>query len=121
MNPAVREQRAGSDVEGVKPFADKCCRGCIDLAVVGGVENVDFQPDRTSRSLYVVPLAIGRWISRINKQPHTPGRRDKLMQDSQPLCSQLRHEKIDTGYVTAWPGEARDKTKLDRVFGNIEY
>src|SRR6516165_3807685 len=104
MNLPVREQRGGTDVESVKPFADRCCKSRIDLAAAARVENVDFKSDRTGCRLYVVPLALGRRISGINKQPHASGGRDKLMQDSQPLCSQLRHEKIDTGQVTTWPG-----------------
>src|SRR5262249_23113685 len=97
MNPAVLEQRPGTDVECIKPFADKCCKSSIDLAVVCGVESLDFQPERTSRRLYVVPLALSSGINWINKQSHTPGRRNKLMQDPQPLSSELRHEKIDAG------------------------
>ena len=42
------------------------------------------------------------------------------MQEPQPLGRHLRGEKIDAGRVAARPGEAGDKTKLDRVFGDAE-
>src|SRR5262249_36603925 len=121
MNPAVPEKRVGTEVEGVKPLADECSKSRIDLAAAARVEDVDFKSDRTGRRLCIALLALGRRISRVNKQPHTAGRGHKLTQDTQPLCRQFRREKIDTGQVTAWPGEARDETKLDRVFGSGEY
>jgi hypothetical protein len=42
------------------------------------------------------------------------------MQEPQPLGRHLCDEKIDAGRVAAGPGEARDKTKLDRVIADTE-
>ena len=42
------------------------------------------------------------------------------MQEPQPLGHHLRVEKIDAGRVAARPGEAGDKTKLDRVSADTE-
>ena len=42
------------------------------------------------------------------------------MQEPQPLGHHLRDEKIDAGRVAARPGEAGDKTKLDRVIADAE-
>jgi hypothetical protein len=42
-------------------------------------------------------------------------------QELQPLRRQLGREEIDAGRVAAWPGEARDKTEPDRVFGNEKH
>ena len=42
------------------------------------------------------------------------------MQEPQPLGRHLVGEKIDAGRVAAGPGEAGDKTKLDRVFADAE-
>ncbi len=42
------------------------------------------------------------------------------MQEPQPLGRHLADEKIDTRRVAAGPGEAGDKTKLDRVFADTE-
>jgi hypothetical protein len=41
-------------------------------------------------------------------------------QEFQPLCRQLRGEEINAGQVAARPGEARDQTKPDWVFGDHE-
>jgi hypothetical protein len=42
------------------------------------------------------------------------------MQEFQPLCAQFGIEKIDTRQIAARPGEAGDKTKPDRIFGDEE-
>jgi len=42
------------------------------------------------------------------------------MQEPQPLGVHLTAEEIGTGRVAARPGEAGDKTKLDRVFADAE-
>ena len=42
------------------------------------------------------------------------------MQEPEPLCHQLSGEKIDAGRVAARPGEAGDKTELDRVVADAE-
>jgi hypothetical protein len=42
------------------------------------------------------------------------------MQEPQPLGRHLVDEKIDAGRIAAGPGEARDKTILDRVTADAE-
>ena len=42
------------------------------------------------------------------------------MQDAQPLRSNLNVEQIDAGRVVARPGEAGNKTELDRVFADAK-
>ena len=42
------------------------------------------------------------------------------MQKCQPLGGDLPSEKIDPRQVSARPGEAGDKTELDRVFADAE-
>jgi hypothetical protein len=44
----------------------------------------------------------------------------QLVQKFQPLRSQLIPEKIDPRQVSTRPGDAGDKTKLDRVFADAE-
>jgi hypothetical protein len=41
-------------------------------------------------------------------------------QEFQSLCGQFANEKIDTCQVAVRSRDARDKTKLNRVFGNAE-
>jgi hypothetical protein len=48
----------------------------------------------------------------------TRGSGHQFAQELQSLCHQLAREKIDACYIAAWPAEARDKTKLGRVFGD---
>jgi hypothetical protein len=43
-----------------------------------------------------------------------------VMKESEPLGCHLRAEEVDAGHVAARPGEAGDKTKLDRVEGDAE-
>jgi hypothetical protein len=43
------------------------------------------------------------------------------MQESQPLGHRFQEERIDAGRVAARPGEADDKTSLDRVFSDAEH
>ena len=42
------------------------------------------------------------------------------MQKCQPLRVELSREEIDPRQVSARPAEARDETKLDRVFADAE-
>jgi hypothetical protein len=42
------------------------------------------------------------------------------MQESQPLAHHLLDEKIEASRVATRPGEAGDKTKLDRVIADSE-
>jgi hypothetical protein len=42
------------------------------------------------------------------------------MQKPQPLGRHLLEEIVDAGRVAARPGEARDKTKVNRVFADTE-
>jgi hypothetical protein len=42
------------------------------------------------------------------------------MKEAQPLGRDLDVENIDTGRVTTGPGEAGNKTELDRVFADAE-
>jgi hypothetical protein len=56
-------------------------------------------------------------LAGINEHRHTRGSGHQFAQELQSLCHQLAREKIDACYIAAWPAEARDKTKLGRVFG----
>jgi hypothetical protein len=42
------------------------------------------------------------------------------VQKCQSLYVHLIRKKIDPRQISAWPGEAGDKTKLDRVFADPE-
>ena len=59
-------------------------------------------------------------IGRIDQHGNPNGLGHQLVQKRQPLGSQLIREKIDARQVSARPGEAGDKTELDRVFADAE-
>jgi hypothetical protein len=48
----------------------------------------------------------------------TRGSGHQLAKEPPVALPQLAREKIDACYIAAWPAEARDKTKLGRVFGD---
>ena len=79
------------------------------------------QPDGGGGFLRVPQRGLGVGsIGRIDEHGNTNSLGHQLMQESQPLGHHLLDEKIDAGRVAAGPGEAGDKTKLDRVFGDTE-
>ena len=43
------------------------------------------------------------------------------MQESQPLCGDLRAEKIDAGRIATRSRQARNKTMLDRIIADTEH
>ena len=70
-----------------------------------------------STSLNVDSVTVG--TGRIDEHGNTNDSGHQLTQELQPLCRQLDREKIDAGHVAARPGEAGDKTKLDRVVADV--
>ena len=121
MHAAAGEERVGSDEEGIGALARKGGKGRIDLADRRGVEDLDLQPDGGGGFLHVPQRGLGgRSIGRIDEHGNTNGLGHQVMQQPQPLGRHLAGEKIDAGRVAAGPGEAGDKTKLDRVFADAE-
>ena len=79
------------------------------------------QPDGAGAGCRVSQCSLGSHsIGRIDEHGHTSGPGHQLAQEFQPLCRQLDAKKIDSCQVAARPGEAGDKTKADRVFGDKE-
>ena len=62
--------------------------------------------------------SVSRCIGRIDEHGNASSTGHQLTQEFQPLCHQLGREKIDPRQVAARPGEARDQTEPDRVFGD---
>ena len=121
MDSPAGEKGAGADEKRVGPLAPKRRERRIDLAAGAGVEDLDLQPHGASSRLHVSQRGLGiRSIGRIDEHGNTSGCGHQLTQEFQPLCRQLGREKIDARQVAARPGEARDKTKPDRVFGDTE-
>ena len=107
---------SGADEEGIGALARKGDKRRIDLADRAGVEDLKLQPDRGSRLLQVPQRGFGVCgVGRIDEHGNTNGLGHQVVQEPQPFGHHLVGEKIDAGRVAAWPGEAGDKTELDRV------
>ena len=68
----------------------------------------------TSRNAVSVGERPGPEHGQLHRSRHQPAKR------RQPLRRQLSRQKIDAGQIAVGPGEARDKTALDRVFRDAE-
>ena len=121
MHAAVKEERVAADEKGIGALVGKGGKRRIDLADGGGVEDLDLQPDGGSRFLHVAQCGFGVCgIGRVDQHGNSDRLGHHVMQKPQPLLHHLIGEKIDAGGVAARPGEACDKTKLDRVLGDAE-
>jgi hypothetical protein len=97
-------------------------KGLFDLAAGAGLENVDRQLDQAGNLLRVSQCSLrNHWISGIDQHGHTAGLGHELMQEFQALGDHLLAKKIYSCRVATRPGEARDQTKLDRVFADAEH
>ena len=121
LDTPVGQEGGGANEEGVGSLACKRRERGIDLAAVAGVEDLDLQPLGAGSRFHASHCSLGIGsIGRIDEHGNTNGPGHQLAQEFQPLCSQFSSEKIDTRQVAARPGEAGDKTKPDRVFGEGE-
>jgi hypothetical protein len=113
-------KKTSSDEQGVGAIAHKGGEGRLDLAPGAGVEDLNLQSHCTGGFRYV-SYALGTCdIGRIDQHSNPNRLGHQLVQKCQPLRSHLSREKIDAGQVSARPGEACDKTELDRVFADAK-
>src|SRR5262245_55295093 len=54
-------------------------------------------------------------IRRIQENPHVRQVRQDLLKQLEPLCSEFRSEDRQSSYVPAWPREAGDDTRSQRI------
>jgi hypothetical protein len=66
-------------------------------------------------------MASVRSIHRIDEQRHVSCSGQQLAQKSQPLRRQFTNKKIAARRVATRAGEARNKTKLDRIVADTEH
>jgi hypothetical protein len=93
----------------------------IDLVACAGVENLGLQPDGAGSAPNAPQCFVcARTVGGIDENSHAAGLRRQRMQEFQPLCRQLQGQIMDAGGVATRPGEARDKTSIDRVYGDAE-
>jgi hypothetical protein len=121
LDTPVGKVGATCEEKGVGPLAHNGREGRIDLAARVGVEHLDLKPDSARGRFHVSQRSLGiRGIRRIDKHSHTNRSGYQLTQEFQPLCHQLRRDKIEPCQVAARQGEAGNKTKPDRVVANSE-
>ena len=53
------QERAGADEQRTGPALDERCKGCLDVAVAGDIENDELLPDRLRCGLHVFSLRLG--------------------------------------------------------------
>ena len=100
------------------PLAPKARESRIYFKAGTGVADLDVQPHGASSCFHVSQRGLRTRIHRIDKHCHTSRSGHQLTQEFQPLCCQLKIENIDACQVAVRPGEAGDKAKPDRVFGD---
>src|SRR5262249_15228110 len=104
------------DKQRVRSLARKRCKGRVDLTAGAGVEDLDSQPHLAPRGFRFFHLKLrARRIGRIDENGDTGHCGHQLAQKFQPLGHQFAHDEIDSGEVTARPGEAGNESELDRV------
>ena len=120
LDAPADEEGVGADEERVGPLARKRCEGRIDLAAGAGVEDLDLQSHGARSRCHISQRGLGMAHCRVDEHGNASGSGHQLAQEFQPLCRQLSSENIDACQVAARPGKAGDKTKLDRVFADVE-
>jgi hypothetical protein len=111
---------SGGDEKGVNLIAHKGCKSHIDLWAGACVDDLDLQPDGTSSGFHVSQRGLRLRVGRIHKHRHANCCRHQVPQECEPLRHQFVNEIVDNRHVAAWPGEAGNQTKPDRVVANIE-
>jgi hypothetical protein len=115
------EECESSHEQRVGPLVSQHVENGINLTAGFSVEDLDLQSDGASSRFHVSQGCRGiRGVSRIDQHSNASSPWHELTQKFQPLCFQLVGEQIDARQVTAWSGEAPDKTKPRRVLSNQE-
>ena len=105
-----------ADEKGVGPLAHKGCEGRIDLAAGAGVEDLDLQPDGASRRFHVSQRGLGiAALAGLTSTAMRAAAGTSSRSSSSRFAANSSLRKLIAGQVAARPGEARDKTKPDRV------
>jgi hypothetical protein len=121
LDPPIAEQKAPRDKERVRTVVEKGCECRIDLAAAAGFEHSESQSCSRRGAVQLSQDRLGHRGCGINENSNLYGPRHKRTQQFQPLRCDLSNQIIDPCNVPAWPCEARDQTKPDRVFTDGEH
>ena len=114
----MKEQQVTGNQECVDAVADERREGSRDLTACGGVEDLNLQPHAASGLSNLSRILNSGRRGGIDEHSHSSGSGDKLAQQAELLGPQFTAEEIHAGNVAAWPGDAGDKTKPDRVLAD---
>ena len=121
LDPPASEEAIRGDEQGIRSAKHSVRERRVDLAASTGIEKLDMQPEGASgrfqlcqrgRRIFMLP---GLTSTATRTAAGTSSRKSPSR-----FASLQRCKKIETGCIAARTGEARDKAKLDWVFGNEE-
>src|SRR5205823_8897416 len=92
----------------------------VDLALVGCLQQLELQAERSSGGLQLVEIDLGVGVRRIHQDGDGCSTRHQIVQERQPLRRKNIGEKRNTSDIAAWAIEASDKTEFDRVATGCE-
>src|SRR5262245_16891069 len=122
LNTPVGEESTTANEKRVGPFARERCEGRINLPARPSVEDLDLQSDGTRSRFHLSQRRIDVLTSTnwIDEYGNTNCCGYQLAQEPQPLCCQLKLDKVDPGRVAARTRETGDEIECDRVFAHAE-
>src|SRR5262245_19962422 len=122
LNATAAEKRITGDEKCVGPLTHQRRKDRIDVLATLCIVDLDLQAHGTSRPWRFPHCALpARRVGCIHKDGDAGNCGDQRAQKFKPLCYQLGCKKVDTRHVAAGPGEADNKTKLDRILARDEY
>lgn len=111
----ICQERIGGDYEGTDAVLGDRREGAVDLVWSGGIQNYDLQVEGARSFLQFGRLSRRLRIVRIEKQGDDLGIGDQIVQQREPLRSELSAEPTHPGDIPPWLVQARDKAVLAGV------
>jgi hypothetical protein len=102
-------------------FSDESREGGVDLGIVARICEIDLLAESGSRRLHLLDARLRSRIGRVDERRQPAGAGPQLMQQPQPLCTELLGEVAHAGQIAARPIETGDQTKFDRVAAHAEH
>src|SRR4029077_5654789 len=109
------EERTAADAQRAYPCFDEGRKGCINVAFVADVQNLDCLRDRTRRCLDLRQLIGRTGPIRIEEDAKQRRLRNELVQQSKSLRFQCCGENAYPGDISTGPIDACDEAELNWV------
>ena len=112
---------SGADHEPARSQLDQLCEDFIEVTFGAGIQDMELQPEGTSRCLHLLRVGLGNsGIGWIDEQGYDARRGDQLVQQLQPLRRYLHVRIGHARDIAARPVKAGDEAEPDRVGGHFE-